>query len=256
MTCEESRKALIDAALGACSPELEAHLSGCGPCRTALAAERELLGRIATELQEALDVRPSPAFRPGIRQRVAALQGRPDAGRRWWLVPALATLTGVLVVGHLVRHTTPTPTPPVPAQTSPADPRSVRATESVEPTTTRVPEAAPTPIPREVTAPAPGQHTARDTRQETAEGASMPRVFVPPEDAEAVRRLARRLRGHAARAAVMGPDVEVPFDFTLKPIEGRQEVVTVDHRVPLGTEPGFEEPPSFDRTVEKAGRDT
>ena len=84
----------------------------------------------------------------------------------------------------------------------------------------------------------------------------MPRVIVPPEDAEVVRRLARRLRGHAARTAVMGADVEGPFDFALKPIEGQQEVVTIDRRTGWETEPGFVEPPSFDRTVEKAGRET
>jgi hypothetical protein len=254
MTCEESRRSLIDVALGECAPALEAHLAGCGPCRTALAAERDLLGRIDAELQEALNVRPSPAFLPGVRQRVAALRADPDAPHRWWLVPALATLAGVLVVGSLVRHTTPSPAP---SSARPAEHSTGAAPEPVAPVMARAPEAAPVPVPQEVALPDTRPDVTPATRQETAtKTPPMPRVFVPAEDAEAVRRLARRLRGHAARAAVMGPDVEGPFDFTLKPIEGGQEVVTTDHRFRWELQGGFEEPPSFDRTVDKTGRDT
>lgn len=256
MSCQRFEKEVWDAAAGASSPEAAAHLSTCESCRAALASEQSLLDRIDSELQESLEIQPSPAFLPAVRRRVAEVRAQRDTTRRGWLVPALATLAGVLVVGHLMRPTTPTPTSPVASPARQAERPPVRAAEPFARATTRAPEGAPAPILRKVAVRDTRQQTAPDRRQESAETSSMPRVFVPAEDAEAVRRLARRLRGHAARAAVMGPDVEDPFDFTLKPIEERPEVVTIDHRVPRGTEPGLQEPPSFDRTVEKAGRDT
>jgi hypothetical protein len=86
--------------------------------------------------------------------------------------------------------------------------------------------------------------------------ASIPRVLVPEEDARVVRRLARRLRGRAARAAVLGPGVEGPFDFTLKPIEGAQDLASNDERGPGGFDPAPRQTPSFDRMLEEAGRET
>ena len=256
MSCQRLEKSLWDAAAGVSSPGAAAHLSTCGSCRAALAAERALLDRIDSELQESLDIQPSMAFLPAVRRRVAEVRAERDTTRRWWPVPALATLAGILAVGHLMIHTAPTPTLPVPSTARPAEGPAVRAAVPFEPMTTRAREGAPASIPQEVAVRDTRQDVAHDNRLETTETQSMPRVFVPPEDAEAVRRLALRLRGHAARAAVMGPDVEGPFDFTLKPIEERPEVVTVDHRVPWGTEPSLEEPPSFDRILENAGRET
>lgn len=238
MSCQRQEKNLWDAAAGVSSPGVAAHLSTCESCRAALATERALLDRIGSELQESLEIQPSLAFLPAVRRRVAEVRAERDTARRWWLVPALATLAGVLVVGHLMKDTAPTPTLPVPSTARPPERPPVRAVVPFEPMTTRAPEDAPAPIPREVAVRDTRQDTAHNSRLETTETQSMPRVFVPPEDAEAVRRLALRLRGHAARAAVMGPDVEGPFDFTLKPIEERPEVVTIDHRVPWGTEPG------------------
>jgi hypothetical protein len=83
-----------------------------------------------------------------------------------------------------------------------------------------------------------------------------PRVFVPAEDERAVRRLALRLRGHAARAAILALEAEGPVDFTPGPFEDRPALVSLDDRALRGEEPGLEEPPSFDRMVEKAGRET
>jgi hypothetical protein len=79
---------------------------------------------------------------------------------------------------------------------------------------------------------------------------------VPPEDERAVRLLVRRLRGHAARVAVQVTEVEGPVDLALEPVEGSQEVVSIDHRVLRGGDPRLEQPPSFDRVVDKAGRKT
>jgi len=243
------------AAAGASSPEGSAPVSPCEPCRATAASAQTLLDRIDSELQGALDIQPSPAFLPGVRRRVAEVRAQRDAARRWWLVPALATLAGVLVVGHLLRDAPPTPTTAVPGPSGPAERPPGPVAEALEPETTRAPEAAPAPSPREV---AVDKHrvVTLQPRQGDAETTSTPRVVVPPEDAEVVRRLARRLRGHAARTAVMGPDVEGPFDFALKPIEGQQEVVTMDRRGEWEKKPRFAEPPSFDRTVEKAGRET
>lgn len=248
MTCEEARRLLFDAALGESSAEHEAHLSGCASCRAALAVERELLDRVHTELQDALDVGPSPTFLPAVRRRVASLRAGPESIRRRCLVPvipALATLAGVLLVGYVVRTGTTIRTNP--------DPDLARPTERVEPVAAHAPEAVPVPILPERVARGSQPGQVPESPKEAAEVPSMPRVFVPAEDAEVVRRLARRLRGHAARAAVMAPDVEGSFDLTLKPIEDREVVVTTDHRVRWGAQPGFEEPPSFDRTVEKTG---
>lgn len=255
MSCQEFESELYEAAAGASPPGVAVHLSNCESCRAALAREQTLLGRIDSELRESFDIQPSPAFLPAVRRRVAEVRAQRDTARRGWLVPALATLTGVLVVGHLMRDTTPTPTTAVPSSSRPAERPLGPVPEAFQPETTRAPETAPAPSPAQAAARDPRQ-LAPDRRQEAEAAPALPRVFVPAEDAEAVRRLARRLRGHAARAAVMGPDVEGPFDFTLKPIEERPEVVTIDHRAPRGTEPGLEEPPSFDRAVEKAGRDT
>jgi hypothetical protein len=54
----------------------------------------------------------------------------------------------------------------------------------------------------------------------------------------------------------MGSEVQTPVQLAPVPVEDRQEVVSIDHRVLRGAEPGLAEPPSFDLTVEKAGRDT
>ncbi|MCG6925373.1 MAG: hypothetical protein LJF30_08690 [Acidobacteria bacterium] len=255
MRCQEFESGLYAAAAGASSPEVAAHLPTCESCRAALAREQTLLDRIDSELEESLEIQPSPAFLPAVRRRVAEVRAQRETARRWWLVPALATLAGVLVVGHLLRDATPTPTTAVPGPSGPAERPLGPVAEALEPETTRAPEAAPAPSPREV---AVDKHrvVTLQPRQGDAETPSTPRVVVPPEDAEVVRRLARRLRGHAARTAVMGPDVEGPFDFALKPIEGQQEVVTMDRRGEWGKEPRFAEPLSFERTVEKAGRET
>jgi hypothetical protein len=223
--------------------------------RDTTAAESALLDRVDAELQESLDVRPSRAFLPAVRRRVAEVKAGRDRERRWGWVPALASLACVLIVGHFVRQATRAPGTLVSAPAPPAETRALPPFESGEAVMARAPEVALDPTTREVAVDG-NQVVAPQPPQRDAETAPMPRVVVPPEDAEVVRRLARRLRGHAARTAVMGPDVEGPYDFTLKPIEGQQEVVTIDHRVGWESEPGFAEPASFDRTVEKAGRET
>jgi hypothetical protein len=237
-------------------PELDSHLATCASCRAAVATERARLNRIDSELEESLAVRPSPAFLPAVRRRVAELSTKRQAPHRWWPAPVLATLAGVLVVGHLLRHTVPDPASPASDGARPAERPPAHVVESLEPMTARASEVVPSSSPRAVAAHDTGRTTAPDRRQEAAETPLLRRVFVPAEDAETVRRLARRLRGHAARAAVLGPEVQKPFDFALKPIEDGQEVVTIDHRVPRGLELHLEEPSSFDLTVEKAGRET
>lgn len=252
MSCEEFRKTVSDAALGPLSPAQDSHLSGCEPCRAALDGERALLNCIDAELQGSLEIQPSLAFLPAVRRRVAELSAQREAARRLWLVPALATLTGVLVGGHFILDATRSSTTAVSpsahlaASATRQDPAEARSqpwdlvpAQRAEPETSRGPEAAP---------PA--------ARPEPAVAAPRPRVFVPAEDERAVRRLARRLGGHAGRAAVLAPEAEGPFDFTLESVEGPPALVSLDDRILRGDEPGPEEPPSFDRTFDKAGRET
>ena len=61
---------------------------------------------------------------------------------------------------------------------------------------------------------------------------------------------------NAARAAVLAPEAEGPVDVTPEPGADRPALVSLDDRALRGEEPGLEEPPSFDRMVEKAGRET
>ena len=49
---------------------------------------------------------------------------------------------------------------------------------------------------------------------------------------------------------------EGPHDFALAEVEPAGEELSLDARILQGAEPGLEEPQSFDRTVEKARRDT
>jgi len=246
MSCERSGQTLDDAVFGERSAELEEHLSRCGSCRTALARERALLDRIDAELQDSLEAQPSPAFLPAVRRRVADLRARREAAHRGWLVPTVALLAGVLVAGHLVldrRGPVTAVAPPV----RPAEPRAMPAAEPIEPMPARAPGAT---VPTARPAPAPPK-----TWPKTVVAPSPPRVVVPAEDAEAVRRLARRLRGRAASAAVLAPRSEATFDFMLESLEGSWEVVTGD-RVLDGAEPRPDEPPSFEGTNEETGRET
>lgn len=253
MSCERFEKTLLEAAAGDSSPELEAHLARCEPCRAALAAERALIDRIDTELEGSLATPPSSAFLPGVRRRVAEAQAQKGSVRRWWPVPALATLAAVLVAGHFVGEARRDPTPT--ASHRPAAPRAVAAPEGVEPPGL-VPEV-PAPSTRpELPVARSARLTGPEERIEVGVAPARPRVFVPAEDERAVRRLARRLRGRAARAPVVTPEVQGPFDFTLEPVEDRSAVVSLDDRVLQGDEPVLEEPLSFDRTNEKAGRET
>jgi anti-sigma factor RsiW len=105
MSCEKSRKMLLDAASGAGSRELESHLSGCERCRAALAEERALLDRIDSELRDSLETEPSLAFLPAVRRRVDELRALRQSALHRWMVPALATLVGLLVGGHFLRET-------------------------------------------------------------------------------------------------------------------------------------------------------
>jgi len=252
MSCEGFRKMLGDAALGEGSPELEFHLSGCEACRAALAEERALLDRIDAELQDSLETEPSLAFLPAVRRRVDALRAQGQSARHWWLMPALATLVGLLVGGHFVREAAHGPTAAVPPAVGPAAP-----TAPQEPAVAG--SEAPVIASAEQAEPSPGRALTTSvpaTRPEPAVAPSQPRVFVPPEDEQAVRRLVRRLRGRAARTSALAPTAEGPFDFTLKPVEERPEVVSLDDLMLQGDAPGLEEPPSYDLTVENPGRKT
>jgi hypothetical protein len=271
MSCQSLREAVFDAAAGALSPELEAHLPGCEACRAALAAERALMNRIVTGLEDGLATEPSAAFLPGVRRRIAEVRAQRDAVRRWWPVPALATLAGALVAGLFVGEALRDPTPT--ASHQPVAPRAMATPEPVEPPSSRSAEAPLPAIPSEPTVahsarilgpaegdapgPGPASEVPRPTiRPEPVIEPARPRVFVPAEDERAVRRLARRLRGHAARAAVLAPEAGGPVDFTPEPVEARPAWVSLDDRALRGDEPGLEEPPSFDRMIEKAGRET
>ncbi len=216
------------------------------------AEERALLDRIDAELMDSLETQPSLAFLPAVRRRVAELRAQRETARRRWLVPALATLAGVLVGGPLITDGMRGPSTAVSPRVAPAaplargEPMVARSRppapapmKQAEPVRRQVPEGVPPPI-----------------RPEPAVAPSRPRVIVPAEDAQVVRRLALRLRGHAARAALLTPDVESDFSLALEPTEERRELLSFDHRVLEGAEPLLDEPPSFDRTVEKAGRKT
>jgi hypothetical protein len=298
MSCKRYREALLDGAAGALSPVLEVHLSGCEACRTALAAERALMDRIVTELEDGLATGPSPAFLPGVRRRVAEVRAPREPIRRWWPLPGLATLAGVLAVGYFAGEALRDPTPL-------ASPRSVAQGQTKSPSS-RSPEAPPPSSPAEPTGapsapaavpqgpieavPAPASEASSTssarraqvraerieappvsapeasstaTRRAAAAALDQPRVFVPPEDAQTVRRLALRLKGRAARATILDPGpessaapVDEPFDFTLRRVENQPAALSLDDRVLEGAEPALVEPPSFDLTFEKAGRKT
>jgi hypothetical protein len=209
--------------------------------------ERALLDRIDAELEASLEVSPSATFLPAVRRRMAESPAPRAAAARWWLAPVLATLAAILVGAHLLENTSRRTGPPVspPAGVVPREQAVERppheAPASAAPTPARVAEAAPKPDPMP-----PASPVVR----------SVPRVIVPPEDEEAVRRLARRLRGHAARAEVLVPTAEGPFDFNLGPAEAGREVVSLDQGVVPGTQPGPGEPLSFDSTFEQTGRET
>lgn len=270
MSCEEFRKTLSDAALEPLSPAQDSHLSGCESCTAALAAERALLERIDVEMQDGLEIEPSLAFLPSVRRRVTEGRARRAPGPHWWLAPALATLAGLLAASHLARETRPGPEAAAvaPARSALAGGAPSRA-EPMEPDARRAPESpeivssAPRRLARTGPAPSAPARAPMPTTAPNGPGASVPRVFVPPEDELVVRRLARRLQGRAARAIALAPEPEAPaagigrpFDFALKPVAGEPEMVSLDDRLLRGAEPALDEPPSFDRTVEKTGRDT
>jgi hypothetical protein len=293
MSCERYREALLDAAAGALSPALEPHLSECPACRTALAAERALMDRIATELEYGLATEPSPAFLPGARRRITEVRAQREAVRRRWPMPALAALAGVVVAGHFLGEALWAPPPlasprsvaqgqtessshsaEAPPAAGPADPAGAPSAPaavgqgSIEAVAGRASEA-PSParrarVPAERTTPGSApEASSTATRRQAAAAPDPPRVFVPPEDARAVRRLALRLRGRAVRAPVLAPETEgttaggeAPFDFTLRPFAGQRALVSLDDRLKRGAEPTLDEPPSFDLVVDQAGRET
>jgi hypothetical protein len=151
----------------------------------------------------------------------------------------MATLAGVLVGGHFFGDASRGP--------------EVAVSHPVRPVATRPVPAVERTVPQPRSAPEPASPAAR---KEPAVVPAQPRVFVPAEDERVVRRLARRLRGRAARAAVLVAETEGAFDFTLGPLEEPVGEVSLDDRVLRGAEPGLEEPGSFDHLVEEAGRDT
>jgi len=209
--------------------------------------EQALLDRIDAELEASLDVSPSAAFLPAVRRRVAEIQAPRETAARWWLAPVLATLAAILVGGHLVEdasHRTGTaaapPAPVVPHEQA-VDRPPLEALPPAAPAPARVADADPKPDSN-----APASPVVRP----------LPRVIVAPEDEEAVRRLALRLRGHAARAEVLVPTAQGPFDFNLGPAEAGREVVSLDQGVVPSAQPGPGEPLSFDSTFEQTGRET
>jgi hypothetical protein len=252
MSCKRFRRMLGDAAMGGSFPELESHLSGCEACRAALAGERALLDRIDAELQECLETKPSLAFLPAVRRRVDEIQAQRQSTRPRWLVPALATLVGLLVGGHFVREAARGPTAAVSPVAGPTAPTASQQPAVTDPGTSVVASVGPVEP-----SPGPARMAGVPTaRPEPAIAPSLPRAFVPPEDELAVRRLVRRLRGRAARASALAPTAEGPFDFTLKPVEERQDVVSLDDLILQGAAPDLGEPLSYDLTVENSGRET
>lgn len=149
--------------------------------------ERETLERIDEELQQALDVAPSPEFLPRVRQRVAQ-EGAPDRPWMQWLGVAAAGAAMTVFAMRLLQPPSPQPAanaavatarPEAPAVTPAAGPSASSASvrpAQVVPRISAAHLAARTPEP-EVLVPA-GQETllrclAEDVRQQRVDPASL-----------------------------------------------------------------------------------
>ena len=161
--------------------------------------EQSLLGRIDEELRQALDVAPSPAFLPRVREKVA----REAAPRAWglsWLVLAVAGAAAVAAAAWLLQSQ-PAPQsspvaelrverPALSATTAPAVPEARRAVKVV-------PVAA------------------------TAQPAPQPEILVPPGQEEALRRFVSAIwSGQVDATAIIAGDApSVLPDLVIAPLE-------------------------------------
>ncbi len=212
MRCERYEQDLIvGVAGGAITPDLEAHLEGCGACRERLAEKQALLGRIDQVLTSQLDVEPSPALRRRVIARVAQAHGQRRRRAPWAAAAALAAgLAMALLAAGLVRHSPETSSERATAS-GPNVPAGGAKSEGVAPVPS-VPTTGAALTPHVV-------HRRSPPAAAPPAAAPEPEVLVPPGQEDALRRFASSLREDSgnprpllrATATVEGPVAPPPL---------------------------------------------
>ena len=167
---------------------------------------------VLTELEAALDVRPSPEFAARVRQRVQAQSVRPWWSRASssWAIAAVASAASVVVVVWVVRHEMTLAQKPVRAvavaQTIPSTERPSTPT-AIDP----VPALGPRPVATVIPARAPS--------------ASHYEVLVPPDEGLALWRFLGRLAEQrtvvppeASGVSVVVAELPVPSSIAVTPM--------------------------------------
>jgi hypothetical protein len=186
MSCERTRAALIEVALGADPDgEVRAHLEACPACQGELQARRGVLSRIDGELRSALAAAPSPELLPRVRERLAEDAARKGWALRRWLPAAVGALALVVAVWQWPA----TPSPPRSPEARLGPPRR-------EPPSTASTAAPQAPLPAEAAPPLPS--SAAPPRRAVAAlrhgGPAEPEVLVPRDGELALRRFVGLLR--------------------------------------------------------------
>jgi hypothetical protein len=231
MRCEQYEQDLtVGAAGGAITPDLEAHLEGCGLCRDRLAEKRALLESVDQMLRAGLEVEPSPALRHRVITRVAQTERE-----RRWILPGTAAaalaagLAIVLLAGAWARRPSTTPLESSAAAISPGLP----AADAMPPGTAET-LLTPSP-PRPLVAAPPAARSGSRPAVARESLVREPEVMVPPGQEAALRRFVAVLRDGSAppplllltAVSVEGPIAPVPL-IEIPVLEAKPLADTVD----------------------------
>lgn len=228
MSCERFRSALKDAALGrAMDFALEAHVSACPRCRGRLAEHRRAIAALDAGLNTALSVEPSASFQAQVRMHVADAPASAALSLRWIAIgtAVMALILMVVFVGRTPR----------PASTSTGSEKKTVGARPVEPAAHREAMNRSGDAPLAAALPGGAPAGSRAVRPQLAHAA--PDVLVPPDRAEAIRRLVEAVaegrvqppRGPDAPGAAAAAQSEiVPLTvqpISLSPLELRETAV-------------------------------
>ncbi len=206
MACERYKVSLVDAALGALEPaleaELRAHLEHCAACCAAFDAERRLVAAIDRGVAASVAAEPSPELAVRVCQRIEAerVPARPWFAGSWmehW-VPAAA---GALAVLALVTVWL--------ARREPPRPGALEWTNNVQSqhhsqSGARVPDESVRQrvLPLRPVGPAAGSRRPHVVRKVVVEAAEA-EVLVPPGQREAILQLYEAVWSGRADAALL-----------------------------------------------------